>query len=117
MPDAAALDVVEARLRGILSPYLGRLEPFEVYGVTMLRRPGAGAHDWFAGVRRGPGGVKFSLLAMHTHPEVLEDASPALRRHRSGASILTFNAIDDELAADLSALVARAFTTYVTEPA
>jgi hypothetical protein len=117
MPDPAALDAVEARLNAILDPYRDRLEPFDIYGVAMLRRPGAGAHDWFAGVRRGPASVKLSLLPMHTHPEIVEGASAALLRHRSGASILTFAAIDPEQVRELEELVARAFRAYWPEPA
>jgi hypothetical protein len=51
-PDAA-LAALEARLGKVLEPYLNRLERFEIYGVPMLRRPGARAHDWFAGIRAG----------------------------------------------------------------
>jgi hypothetical protein len=32
---------VQARLDAILEPYRGQLETFEIYGVPMLRRPGA----------------------------------------------------------------------------
>ena len=108
----AELDLLDARLRAILAPYLDRLEPFAVYGVEMLRRPGAGAHDWVAGVRAGSNAVKFSLLPMHTHPELLEGISWALRKNKSGASVFTFSAIDEQVLAELETLVARAFEAY-----
>jgi len=110
---AAELDVLEARLRAVLEPYLGRLEPFEVYGVEMLRRPGAGAHDWFAGVRAGGNSVKFSLLPMYTHPDLIEGISWELRKNKSGASVFTFTTIDTQVLAELEALVARAFDDYM----
>jgi len=111
-PEPAELEAIEATLSGILEPYLDRLESFEIYGVAMLRRPGARSHDWFAGVRRGPASVKFSLLPIHAHPALVADASPELIRHRSGASILTFAALDDGLVSELNDLVARAFAAY-----
>lgn len=113
--EMADLDGLEARLRAILTPYEDRLEPFEVYGVEMLRRPGAGAHDWFAGVRAGGSAVKFSLLPMYTHPGLIEEISWALRKHKSGASVFTFTSIDAAVLAELESLVARAFELYTRE--
>ena len=80
--------------------------------MPMLRRPGARAHDWFAGVRAGFGAVKFSLLPMHAHPEVLEGASPRLLKRKTGASVFMFRDGDDDLVPELERVVARAFATY-----
>ena len=113
MGDLAA---VEARLRAILAPYRERLEEGEIYGVPMLRRRGAKAHDWFAGVQLANGAVKFNFLPMHTHPELLEGISPALRKRKTGASVFKFAEIDEALFAELAALVARSFETYVERP-
>ena len=107
--DLAAL---EARLQAILDPYRDRLETFEIYGVPMLRRPGAKAHDWFAGVQRIDGAVKFNLLPMHAHPELLDGISPALRKLKTGASVFKFGELDEALLADLEALVGRAYAVY-----
>jgi hypothetical protein len=105
----AQLEAVEARLRAILDPYRDRLEAFEIYGVPMLRRPGARAHEWFAGVNRGNGVVRFSLLPMHRHPELLDGLSPELRKRKRGASLFAFSRIDDAQVAELEALVVRSF--------
>jgi hypothetical protein len=112
---AADLAALEARLQGILDPYRDRLEPFEIYGMPMLRRPGARAHDWFAGVRSGFGAVKFSLLPMHAHPEVLEGVSPGLLKRKTGASVFMFRPGDDDLVPELECVVARAFATYMRD--
>jgi len=69
---------VQARLEAILEPFRGQLETFEIYGVPMLRRPGARAHDWFAGVSPGNGVIRFFLLPMYGHPELLEGVSPGV---------------------------------------
>jgi hypothetical protein len=103
------LDAVEARLQAILDPYRDRLEAFEIYGVPMLRRPGARAHAWFAGVNRGNGVVRFSLLPMHRHPELLDGISPELRKRKRGASLFAFSSLDDAQAVELEQLVARSF--------
>jgi hypothetical protein len=105
----ADLAVVETRLQAILDPYRDRLEPFEIYGMPMLRRPGARAHEWFAGVNRGNGVVRFSLLPMHRHPELLDDLSAELRKRKRGTSLFAFSSIDDAQISELEGLVARSF--------
>jgi hypothetical protein len=110
------LGELEAELRAILVPYEDVLEAAEIYGMEVLRRPGARAHDWFAGVRSGEGSVKFMLLPIHDHPELLEDLSPALRKRKTGASLFTLRAQDAELIPELESLVARSFDAYVGQP-
>jgi 7-keto-8-aminopelargonate synthetase-like enzyme len=112
MGDRAALADVEARLRAILEPYRDRLEEGQIYGVTTLRRRGAKAHDWFAGVQAANGYVKFNFLPMHGHPALLDGISPDLRRRKTGASVFRFTEVDDALLAELEALVARGFDAY-----
>lgn len=107
-----ALDLVEAELRAILVPYEGRLETAAIYGMEVLRRPGATAHDWFAGVQQVEGVVKFNFLPMHGHPEILEGVSPELLKHRTGASVFRFTEFDEALVKELAALVARGFKVY-----
>jgi hypothetical protein len=112
-PPGAELAAVQSRLEAILDPYRDRLEAFEIYGVPMLRRPGAKAHDWFAGVNRGNGVVRFSFLPMHAHPELLDELSPAVRKRKSGASLFTFSSVDDETIRELEQLLARGFPVYM----
>ena len=107
------LNEVEAELRAILVPYEDGLEASEIYSMEVLRRPGAKAHDWFAGVQQVSGAVKFNFLPMHGHPELLAGCSPALLKRRTGASVFKFAALDDALFADLEALVARGFEAYM----
>jgi hypothetical protein len=107
---------LEAELRAILVPYEDVLEASEIYGMEVLRRPSAKAHDWFAGVRQKGDTVKFMLLPMHTHPELLVDISPELRKRKTGASVLTLRAGDETLIEELEALVERSFDAYVGQP-
>jgi hypothetical protein len=104
---------LEAELRAILVPYGDVLEAAEIYHIEVLRRPGAKAHDWFAGVQRVDGAVKFSFLPMHGHPELLDGLSPSLLKRRTGASVFRLTEADMGLIEDLEALVARGFDVYM----
>ena len=111
--EPVALQGVEERLRALLDPYRSRLEEGEIYGITMLRRPGAKAHDWFAGVQMADGYVKLNFLPMHAHPELLEGVSPALRKRKTGASVFRFTDVDQALFAELEGVLARGFDVYM----
>jgi len=104
---------LRTRLEALLDPYRDRLEAFELYGAPYLRRPGAKAHDWFAGVSEGNGVMRFFLLPMHAHPEVLDGISDGLRKRKTGASLFSFKTLDDDQLAELQGVVARAFDAYM----
>lgn len=106
------LATVEARLQAILAPYRERLESGLIYGIEVLRRPGAKAHDWFAGIHLVDGAVKLNFLPMHAHPELLDGISPALRKCKTGASVFRFRTLDDALAAEVEAVLRRGFEVY-----
>jgi hypothetical protein len=112
--EAEASDL-EARLRALLRPYLGRLEAAQIYGIHVLHRPGARAHDWFAGVRPGKGTAKLMLLPIKSSPELLEGLSPSLMKRRSGDALFTLRPGDDALLPELEGLLARAFDVYMAE--
>jgi hypothetical protein len=107
------LAAVEARLQSILDPYRDRLVQVEVYGLPFLARPSARKHDWFAGVSPGNGFIRFFLLPIHHHPELVAGISPALRKRKRGASLFGFPSLSEMEAAELEQLVARAFTIAV----
>lgn len=110
--DASQLRAVELRLLAILDPYRDRLEEGEIYGIPTLRRRGAKAHDWFAGVQVADGYVKFNFLPMHGHPDLLDGISAALRKHKTGASVFRFTEVDEALFAELEGVVDRGFEVY-----
>jgi len=111
-PDATQLRGVEQRLLAILDRYRDRLEEGEIYGIPTLRRRGAKAHDWFAGVQVADGYVKFNFLPMFGHPDLLDGISPTLRKHKTGASVFRFTEIDEALFAELEGVVDRGFEVY-----
>jgi hypothetical protein len=107
---------LEAELRALLVPYEDVLVADELYGIEVLHRPGSRIHDWFAGVRPGKGTAKLMLLPMKTHPELVEDVSPALRKRLSGDALFTLKPGDEALLPELERLVAAAFDAYVGTP-
>jgi 7-keto-8-aminopelargonate synthetase-like enzyme len=107
------LGELEAELRAILVPYEDELDSAEIYGMEVLRRPGAKAHDWFAGVKAAGDRIKFNFLPMHGHPELLEGVSPALLKRRTGASVFKLAEGDESLLPELEQVVARGFHVYM----
>jgi hypothetical protein len=109
MPD---LKAIEARLWSLLDPYRNELERATIYGMPSLRWPGAKAHDYFAAVKAGKNYVGLYLLVADTYPDALEGASEALLKRRSGKAAFTFPRLDDDMAQDLEALLARLYERY-----
>ena len=114
MSDIAA---TEARIWSILEPYRDRLEESTIYGVPSLKWPGAKAHDYFAAVKAGKSYVSMYLLVADTYPEALAGTSPDLLKRRSGKAAFTFPSLDDAMARDLEALIARLFSAYAADHA
>ncbi len=56
--------------------------------------------------------VSFYVMPVYLHPELLEDVSEALKKRMQGKSCFNFKQIDDNLFAELEALVARGYATY-----
>ena len=111
-PTAEELAAIEARLRSILVPYESRLETASIYNIPTLRKPGAKAHDWFAFVKAEPRHVSFYLLPMLNHPSVLDGASPALLKRRTGKSMFRFSSVDEAVFQELEGVVAKAYEAY-----
>ena len=104
---------LEGALVSMLAAYEDRLERAHIYGIEVLHRPGARAHDWFAGVRPGKGSAKLMLLTIKDHPEILDGASPALLKRKSGDALFTLKQGDEGLLPELEGIVARAFRVYM----
>ena len=96
----------------LLDPYRGELESATIYGMPSLRWPGARAHDYFAAVRTGKSYVSLYLLVADTYPDALEGTTAALLKRRSGKAAFNFPRLDDDLARDLAALLARLYERY-----
>jgi hypothetical protein len=108
----ADLQAIEARIWSLLEPYRAELEAATIYGMPSLRWPGARAHDYFATVRAGKSFVSLYLVAADTYPEALEGTSEELMKRRGGKAAFTFPSLDEGLARDLEALLARLYARY-----
>jgi hypothetical protein len=108
----ADLGAIEARIWSLLQPYRAELEDATIYGMPSLRWPGAKAHDYFAAVKPAKGHVSLFLLVADTFPEALEGTPSALLKRRSGKATFNFPTLDDEMARDLEALLARLYDRY-----
>jgi len=106
---------LEAELRALLVPYEDVLEESELYGIVVLHRPGAKAHDWFAGVRPGKGTAKVMLLPIKGRPDLLDGVSPALLKRQTGDALFELRPGDESLLPELAQLVARSFDVYMSK--
>jgi hypothetical protein len=114
---SAAKDLfnTELRLRQLLAPYGDKLEQATIYGIPCLRRKGAGAQDWFAFIKTESKFVSLYLLPVYSSAELRRSMSPALAKRQSGKATFHFRDLDEAMAAEVEALLARAFDIYMAE--
>ena len=105
----------ELRLRQLLVPYADKLEQATIYGIPCLRKPGAGAQEWFAFITPEAKFVSLYLLPIYTSAELRRSMSPALAKRQSGKATFHFKELDDAMAAEVEALLARAYEIYMAE--
>jgi hypothetical protein len=108
----ADLDAVEERIWALLDRYRDELEEATIYGMPSLRWPGAGSHDYFAAVKRSAHKVSLYAVAVDTWPEALEASSEEFKKRRTGKATFSFPSLDEELAAELGAFLARLYPLY-----
>ena len=108
----ADLDAIERRIWSLLEPYRTELEDATIYGMPSLRWPGAKAHDYFAAVRPAARHVSLFLLVADMYPDALAGTPDALLKRRSGKATFNFPSLDDEMAGELAALLARLYERY-----
>jgi hypothetical protein len=113
MVENGEFEAIERRLWVILAPYRDRLEEGSVYGLVTLKRPGAKAHGFFAGVRVASKHVAFHLMPVYSHPALLDGISPGLRARLKGKTTFDFVSPDEALFSELDGLVARSFEAYM----
>jgi hypothetical protein len=59
--------------------------------------------------------VSFYLMPVYMYPDLLEEISPALKKHMQGKSCFNFKQVDEALLAELDKLVNRGFTRFQQE--
>ena len=108
---------MEARLQRVLDRYRPELVDGTIYGLPSLVLPGAGGHDYFAAIKRASKHVGLYLIIADRYPEDVALAPPDLRACRTGRATWSFRSLDDDLAADLEALLDRLLLRYRAEHA
>lgn len=106
---------VELRLQSVLDRYRPALEDGTIYGIPSLVWPGARGHDYFAALKRGKQAVSLYLVVADRYPDEVAAASPDLQARRTGRATFTFRTLDDEMAAELCALLDRLLVRYRAE--
>jgi hypothetical protein len=109
------VDKVEQRLSVLLNRYRPELVDGTIYGVPALVWPGATGHDYFAAFKRGASKVGLYLIIVDRYPDDLALASPALQARRTGRATFSFSTLDEELEAELGALLDRLMERYRAE--
>ena len=107
---------IRDRLRGILSAHV---PPLVVaadgpggYTVNVNRPDIPEPRRYFAGVRVGKSYVSFYLMPVYAFPDMLDGASPGLRRRMQGKSCFNFARVDATLFSELAGLTARGLERY-----
>lgn len=103
-------------LRGLLTPYEGRLVArtptphyyyLESHGPTNKGKP-----MFFAAVRSGRNYVSFHLMPVYGCPEMLKGMSVQLKKRMQGKACFNFNAVDRELFKELGGLTQTGFQKF-----
>jgi hypothetical protein len=113
----ADLDQVEARLGRLLDRYRPVLVDGTIYGLPALVLPGAKGHDYFAAFKRASRHVGLYLIIADRYPEDVAVSSSELQARRTGRATWSFTSLDDDLAAELEALLDRLLVRYRAEHA
>jgi len=108
---------VEQRLAAILDRYRPELVDGTIYNIPALVWPGATGHDYFAALKRNKSNVGLYLIIADRYPDDLALASDALRSRRTGRATFSFSTLDEEMAAELGALLDRLMERYRAEHA
>ncbi|HMO10531.1 MAG TPA: hypothetical protein PKB06_03290 [Actinotalea sp.] len=113
----ADLEHVEARITALLDSFRPELVDGSIYNIPALVWPGASGHDYFAALKRNKANVGLYLIVADRYPDDVALASPALQARRTGRATFSFATLDDELEAELRALLDRLMDRYRAEHA
>lgn len=75
-------------------------------------RASDGRRTAFAGVELHKAHVSLRLTPITLHPELLDELSPALKERMQGKAGFNFSRLDDSLAEDIAALLARGVALF-----
>ncbi|AZI59213.1 hypothetical protein EH165_14765 [Nakamurella antarctica] len=110
------LDDVYSALRGIMLKHAKDLvaatDSSGHLSIEAKEPGGNGMRSWYGGVQTKKNYVSYHLMAVYEDPELLNDISTKLRVRMQGKSCFNFNALNDELFAELDALTGVGFCEF-----
>ena len=119
MPTQNDFPVIFAQLKQIIEPYAPQL-------IVTVNTPQAYALDgpysekwkkplFFSSVQIKKNYVSFYLMPVYMYPELLEDISPALKKHMQGKSCFNFKKVEPALFKELEILTHRSLERFRQE--
>lgn len=118
MPDSLEFQLIFSRLRAILrehEPALKVSENGETAYSLDTTIPYRGKPMFFGAARVSKQYVSFYLMPVYVFPDLLERASPRLKKRMQGKSCFNFRHIDEGLFAELSTLARAGFERFQKE--
>jgi hypothetical protein len=103
-------------LKTLLEPYakdmvLVKDQPDEFY-LNLHHKRDDGYQYYFGSVKVKKNDVGYYLMALYFYPELLETASPKLKKHLNGKTCFHFKKLEPELFAELEQLTAKGFAKF-----
>jgi len=107
---------VFAALRGILTPYEGRLAPRErdpgYFYLESLEPTYKDRPMFFAGVKAEKNYITYHLLPVYTNPDLNLKISPELKKRKQGKACFNFAQVDAPLFKELAALTKSGYKVF-----
>ena len=112
VPPNAEFAAVFAQLKAIMAKFIGVLQPLPGKPTSYILGGPASEKThhrplWFGGPVIGKGYVSFHLMPVYGYPALLDDVSPALRKHMQGKACFNFKKPEPKLFAELEKLTRR----------
>ncbi len=108
MADNNDFDIVFARLKAILQPYVKKMDvthDSQTYYLLNTRHIMKNKQPLcFGGVRLGKAYVSFYLMSIYACPDLLQSMSPKLKKRMQGKSCFNFKEVDEKLFNELARL-------------
>jgi hypothetical protein len=114
-----SFNIVFDQLRAILTPYEQRLviksDPDGAYYLETRHLMKNKQPLFFGSVKAQKNYVSFYLMPVYVFPDLLDDASPELKKRMQGKSCFNFKAADPALFGELASLTEKGFARYQQE--
>jgi len=111
--------LVFEHLKSILKPYARKLtvkaDTGEVYYLDAAYSEKYNKELFFASTQIKKNYVSFYLMPVYMYPDLLNDLSPALKKHMQGKSCFNFKQVEKSLFAELKQLTKQGFERMLKE--